>query len=246
MSAVTDILTIDQLHDLWGAGYTVALRSGDPYDIPLTMIPRGMSYQWNPISPDVEVKEAASGWTPVPYSRHEGVFAPWGTPGDVERGGLRLCEKSAEIVSRAQAQARTKAQQNIDDWRMRAAAIDLTGDVRIGTQSETGKLDTLEEHEIGKPPASVFKRQSTKTIETIGPIPKDMAPYIDRIFKERDRLESEVVRKDRTLAPGPVADQFYAAMDANKGAPWWPTLRAILLPIAVGNVRKSLKETPDE
>jgi len=243
MGVVTDILTTDQLHDLWGAGYTIALRGHDPYDIPLNLIPRGMSYQWNPIQPDADVKEVAIGWAAVPYSRHEGVFAPWGTPGDIECGGLRLCEKPTEDVIRRQRRA---VENQARDWEVRAADLGLTGAVRIGTQTEINKLDTFEERQIGTNTPGEIIRAETKTIETTVRLPSDMIPHMGLIFDERDRLEAEVVRKDRTLAPGDIADKFYAAIDADKAAPWWPTLRAILLPIAVENVRKTLKETPDE
>ena len=66
MSVVTDILDASQLHDLWGSGYTITLRPRDPYDVPAHIVPKGVSYQWNPIKPDPEVKVASAGWSPVP------------------------------------------------------------------------------------------------------------------------------------------------------------------------------------
>jgi hypothetical protein len=242
MGAVTDILDAQQLHDLWGAGYTITLRPRDPYDaLPAGMVPKGVSYQWNPIDPDPRV--ITPGWTPVPYSRHEGVFAPWGTSGDVQLGGLQLMEKPSEAVLELKRGAIDMARWREEDWAARAAANGITGSVRIATQSKPGELGGDFVREIGGG-ATVI--EANKTIESISAIPREMTPHIKAIFAERDRLEGEVVRKDRTLAPGPIADQFYTAIDVDKGAPWWPTLRAILLPIAVENVRKSLKETPDE
>ena len=44
-----------------------------------------------------------------------------------------------------------------------------------------------------------------------------------------------------TLKPGKIADLFHAAVEDNErdgtSFQWWPTLRAILLPMAVDNVR---------
>jgi hypothetical protein len=239
MSLVTDILTYDQLHDLWGAGFTIVRRNPDPFEIDPKLIPVGMAYQWNPIKSDGPEVLQPTGWTPVPYSRHEGVFAPWGMPGDVQRGGLMLCERPKVHVELQREAARAAANKMVDDWAAKAAAEGITGTVRVATQTEPGKLDSDEMRPIGE---SIYANPSTRAIETTVGIPRDMTPHIASIFKERDRLEAEVVRKDRTLAPGPIADKFYAAVEADKGAPWWPTLRAILLPIAVENVRAALKE----
>lgn len=235
MSLVTEILTTDQLNELWRCGYTITRRQNDPFEIDPKLIPRGMSYQWNSVT--LNGKDLPEGWTPVPFSRHEGVFAPWGTPGDAHIGALVLVEKARDEVEHNLARAQTKAHQLVDDWATKAAALGMSGSVRVGTQTVEGKLDTLKEIEVK--PGSVVEIPRTRTIETTVEIPKDMQTpdLLQAIFKERDRLEGEVVRKNRTLKPGPIADKFYAAIDADKGAPWWPTLRAILLPIAVENVR---------
>jgi hypothetical protein len=253
MSLVTEILSYDQLHDLWGAGFTVVRRNADPYEIDPKLIPRGMAYQWNPTKSDgVDVAPSAD-WKPVPYSRHEGIFAPWGMPGNIERGGLVLCERPKVDVDAATDKAHAKAYQNVTDWLDRQGAAGFTGEIIVGGQTRLGTLDKLTKRKVGDEKVGAdalddfVQIGSTKTIETIVAVPRDMTPHIAAIFQERDRLEAEVVRKDRTLAPGPIADKFYAAIDADKGAPWWPTLRAILLPIAVDNVRANLKkETTDE
>jgi hypothetical protein len=237
------------IQDLWGAGFTIVRRGSDPFEIDQRLIPRGMSYQWNPINPDGGVKVAADpGWRPVPYSRHEGVFAPWGTPGDIEIGGLKLCERALAEVEIARKAPREAAARMVDDWAAKAAADGITGSVRVATQLQPGKLDAVEQLNFGGdgedlvPLADVVEVSKTRTIETTVGIPPDMGPHVLAIFQERDRLETEVVRKDRTLAPGPIADKFYAAVEADPGAPWWPTLRAILLPIAADNVRANLKK----
>lgn len=241
-SLVNDILTYDQLHDLWGAGYTIVKRNSDPFEIDPKLIPRGMSYQWNPLKPDHAVEVAADGdWKPVPFSRHPGVFAPWGMSGFIYRDGLGLFEKPTVVVDFHREAAKAAATKLVDDWAAQAKADGLVGHIKVGDERlEVSDVAISEGGDMAQVGA-------TKTIETIVAIPKDMAPHIAAIFKERDRLEAEVVRKDRTLAPGPIADKFYAEVQANKAAPWWPTLRAILLPIAVDNVRASLKkESTDE
>jgi len=245
MSIVTEILTTDQIHDLWGAGYTIVRRPADPFEIDKKLIPHGMSYQWN------EAEAKLPGWKPVPFSRHEGVFAPYGCSGDIFVGGLSLCEKARAEVEVELKRNAARAQQNVEDWATRTGAQGITGGARVVAQDSDGRFEIVKETYIGKKPVlagDAVVLESNKTIETTVGIPRDMTPHIASIFKERDRLEAEVVRKDRTLAPGPIADKFYAAVDADKGAPWWPTLRAILLPIAVDNVRASLKkdETNDD
>lgn len=239
MSEVTEILDTDQIHDLWGAGFTIVPRARDVFDaLPKEKWPPGISYQWLPIKPDAGVKVFADGWSAVPYSRHEGIFGPYGTPGDVEHGGLKLCQKRTEQVELARNAARNAPQQQIDDWTERVAGAGITGHVRVGFEDGAKRLDQMSGAEL--------QRDDVRMIETTVHIPRDMTPYFGQIFAERDRLEGELVQPDRTLKPGPIADKFYAAIDADKGAPWWPTLHAIMLPIAIDNVRKTLKETTDE
>jgi hypothetical protein len=238
MSLVTEILTADQLNELWRSGYTITRRQNDPFEIDAKLIPRGMAYQWNSVT--LNGKEMPEGWTPVPFSRHEGVFAPWGTPGDAHIGALVLVEKAKADVDHAQDVAHAKAYQNVTDWVDRQAKAGFTGFVTEAHQTRLGTIGDIKRIEVGA--TETVEIPSTRTIETTVGIPPDMAPHLQEIFKERDRLEGEVVMKNRTLKEGPIADKFYAAIEADKGAPWWPTLRAILLPIAVENVRANLKK----
>lgn len=255
MDIVTKLLTYDQLHDLWGAGYTIVKRNSDPFEIDPKLIPRGMSYQWNPIVRDGKDVVQPEGWNPVPYSRHPGVFAPWGMAGFVTRDGLALGEKPEVVVELHRGAAKAAAARQVSDWADKTAAAGLSGFARVGTQTTNGKLDNLTHLDVGEldrnsdidVTGEMVQIGATKTIETIVQIPKDMVEHMAAIFAERDRIEAETVRKDRTLAPGPIADRFYTEIDANKAAPWWPTLRAIILPIAIDNVRANLKkDTTDE
>ena len=71
-----------------------------------------------------------------------------------------------------------------------------------------------------------------------------MIGHIDAIFAERDRIRDMTVRSDRTLDPNSVITRdFYAEIERDKGAPWWPTLNAIILPYAIEAVRHKLKES---
>jgi hypothetical protein len=235
MSLVTEILTYDQIQDLWGAGYTIVKRPADPFEVDPKIIPHGMAYQWN----DTPEKP---GWSPVLFSDHDGVFGPVGMTGYVYRDNLFLCKRpKAEVETELKRNA-ARANVLVDGWVQRTAELGITGAVRTVAQDSDGKFEVQLEKQVGAAVTDAVEIPRTRTIETTVGIPRDMTPHIATIFKERDRLEAEVVRKDRTLAPGPIADKFYAAIEADKGAPWWPTLRAILLPIAVDNVRKSLRE----
>lgn len=240
MSLVTAIISYNDLHDLWGAGYTIVKRGHDPFEIDPKLIPKGMSYQWNPIKGDTPDVMHPEGWNPVPYSRHEGVFAPWGTTGFITRDGLALGEKPQVVVDLHRGAAKAAAAKLVDDWAAKAAADGISGTVTVATQTVEGKLDSIEHRDVGD--VDAIQIGATKTIETVVAIPRDMIPHMSAIFAERDRLEAEVVRKDRTLAPGAIADKFYTAIDADRGAPWWSTLRAIILPIAIENVRANLKK----
>lgn len=239
MSIVTEILTNEQIHDLWGAGFTVLPRLVDPFELPQHLIPRGMVYQWNE-TPD------QPGWRPVPYQRHDGYFGPAGMAGDIELSGLHLCEQAAAKREEAIEKARAKAHSAAMDWRDKTAADGFSGHVRTARQTIVGDLEDDEIVKVGEQATPYLT--TTKTIETTTQVPMDMLPHMTAVFNERDRLSADVVLPDRTLKPGPIADRFYAAVDADKGAPWWPTLYAILLPIAVENVRNSLKsqESSDE
>lgn len=224
--------TFQQIQDLWGLGFTVSRRNADPFEIEQRLIPRGRSYQWND-RPDQD------GWRPVPFSRHPGVFAPWGTGGDepIVVGGLYLCERPEQQVIDAREEARRAASKQVTDWAKGVADFGFSGSVRVGDAvSDVGLSDGSASRHDGY-------TTRNKTIETTVKVPMAMLPHMGAVYAERDRLVGEVVLPDRTLKPGPVADAFYSAVDADKSAPWWPTLHAILLPIAVENVRKFLKET---
>ena len=89
-----------------------------------------------------------------------------------------------------------------------------------------------------------YERPTTKTVEMVSKVPKDMLEHIDAIFTERDAIRDRTVRADRTLDPDSVITRdFYNEIERDKGAPWWPTLNAIILPYAIEAVRHRLKES---
>lgn len=59
-----------------------------------------------------------NGWEPVPAERHDGLCMPKGYKGDIERGGLVLCERDSrltEIARRAERQAALAPLRQADD-----------------------------------------------------------------------------------------------------------------------------------
>lgn len=239
-----DYITQENIEDLWGIGYTLVKRAGgDPFHVPPEMIPATRSYQWWHLVHDKSHWDRGpeSSWAPVSAARHDGYFMPFGHKGNIEILGLGLFEKSKVEVEQELASTAAAAHKQVQDWIEKAGA-EFSGAVSVGGVKQVVGDEALAEKI--DPDRDVFAISKSKTIETRVRIPKEMAPYMPAIFEERDRLKEEIVQPDRTLKPGAIADKFYAAVDADKAAPWWPTLHAILLPIAIENVRKQLtKET---
>ncbi len=245
MSVVTEIITTDQIHELWGSGFTVVERLRDRFEIPAHFIPPGRSYQWNDVP-------NGPGWISVPHSRHPGWFGPYGMTGDIVVGGLYLCEKPAEDVKRARADQVKAAHKPLEDWAERNRMF--TGGARIVEQYDNETLVSTimpSEKVVFKTEildnVETIERPKERTIEVVSKVPPDMMPHMSAVFRERDRLKDLVVRPDRSLDPDSViTQQFYKATDEDKSLPWWPTLHAIILPYAIDNVRKALKETDHE
>lgn len=247
MSAVTEIITSDDIHDLWGAGYTILPRKRhpDPFHVPPEMVPQGRSYQWWHLVHDKfhfhRDGTSSSGWSPVPASRHDGYFMPFGHVGDIEVSGLGLFEKPKFEVDQERAQQVADAHQQVQDWADRNGGF--TGGARVVGMGQTEAVVTNVDVEKGiETHVDTIERPKDRVIELVSEIPRTMFSHMEAIFAERDRLKNEVVQQDLSLKTGPIADKFYAAIEADQSLPWWPTLHAILLPIAIENVRKSLKQ----
>lgn len=128
--------------DLWSAGFTIVRRRlGDPFDVPANLVPSDMSYQWN-----MTVQEP---WKAVPTSRHEGLFVPISYQGDIEVGGLTLCER-AKVYAVSEHQKRVDgAQKNVDNWIERTGG-QFSGGVRIRSDAEIPP-PALEFRSVGDP-----------------------------------------------------------------------------------------------
>ncbi len=95
----------------------------DPFDIPLEIVPKGWSYQWNTVTvfnnSDVVMGQSmtmyANGWRPVPAERHPGVFVPFGTKGAIIREGMRLEERPAEMTKQAAKEDERAARRQMSD-----------------------------------------------------------------------------------------------------------------------------------
>jgi hypothetical protein len=235
---VTDVVSADQLHELWGIGYTVVPRSRhpDPFHVPEYMVPATRFYQWFSLEHDKPLF-TGTGWAPVPNNRHPGIFAPYGTGGDVQVHGLGLFDKSKAEVDNDGAHSVAAAKKQVEDWASRFG--NLSGEVRVGGHAVA---------ELPGPAAAPMKHAFETeggTIELTQKIPFDMTEHMATIFRERDRLKDALVNPDRTLKSSEAANKFYAAIEADPSLPWWPTLHAILLPIAIENVRAKLKESEE-
>lgn len=78
----------------------VASQDNDYSNLPAIGVypPPGWHYEWHTISvkgaeyTEGIVRDAETGWTPVPASRHDGKIMPRGHQGNIEKGGQRLME----------------------------------------------------------------------------------------------------------------------------------------------------------
>lgn len=244
MKPVREIVSRDVIEDLWGAGYTILPRARhpDPFHVPQDMVPSTRSYQWMHLVHDKSLFMGPCGyelgWSPVPASRHDGYFMPAGHVGDIEVSGLGLFEKPKFEVDGEYANQVAAAHQQVDDWAKKYGG-QFSGSVTVGKQTELGHLDSVDTFEVG----------ATKSVENITAIPREMTPYIGKIFSERDYLGKQYadeLASDEstwsTLLLAEIASKMEAALRADPSLPKWPTLNAIILPYAIENVRKRITE----
>lgn len=169
----------DIIQELWSEGWTFTRRAGgDPFAIPVAMIPEGMAYQWSPSACVGALKEA--GWNPVPASRHDGYFAPVGYVGDIEVSGLTLVERPRQQVEDAHRQRIAGAEKNVTDWAERTGAA-FTGSVSVLSGG------TMTDIEVGARPRASQTR-----------IPPDLIEHAAAIFAERDKLKAGVPEEEFT------------------------------------------------
>ena len=99
------------------------IGAGDKYDVPKNEIPRGWTYQWNPVTVlgmsinelqvqgDLQMHE--NGWRPVPASRHPGRWTPPGYTGSIVMDGLRLEERPESLTTEAVEEDKQRARAQV-------------------------------------------------------------------------------------------------------------------------------------
>jgi hypothetical protein len=94
-------------------------EESDMLHIPPDIIPDGMRYNWKTLSVFGQQQTRrygryqATGWEPVPASRHPGLFTPKGFEGEIEYDGLILMEKPEELCRQTEAREFGKARQQV-------------------------------------------------------------------------------------------------------------------------------------
>jgi len=94
-------------------------EESDMLHIPPEIIPDGMRYNWKTLSVLGQQQARrygryqATGWEPVPASRHPGLFTPKGYDGDIEYDGLVLMEKPEEMCRQTEAREFQKARAQV-------------------------------------------------------------------------------------------------------------------------------------
>lgn len=211
----------DTIKELWDSGFTLTRRLQDPTQIPAADIPMGRAYQWMHLVHDK--LHIDTGWAPVPYDRHPGRFAPWGTEGNIEWNGLGLFEKPKFEIDAEHAANHAKAHQNVEDWKDRVGA-EFSGHVKVGTSRDDAKVVDV----------------GNKTVENVTAIPADMVMHMREIFAERDRIGQVFAANPEDPEVAEFGTAYTRRMAENPGALKWPTLNAIILPVAIKNIRNKL------
>lgn len=80
----------------------------DRFDVPVSMIPDGWSYQWIAVSvtgkPVNNTGMFQNGWEAVPAKRHDGIFMEKGHEGSIIIDDQMLCERRIELTLEARAE----------------------------------------------------------------------------------------------------------------------------------------------
>lgn len=99
----------------------------DTYFVPEHVKPEGWDYNWkaNSVTGQPMIAHQTmlqqNGWTPVPATRHDGMFMPAGYNGPIERDGLILMERPAILSEEARAEdaRRAKNQVNVNQQELK-------------------------------------------------------------------------------------------------------------------------------
>lgn len=118
--------------------------------IPPELIPDGMRYNWKTMSVLGQQQARrfgryqATGWEPVPASRHPGLFTPRGYEGEIEYDGLVLMEKPEELCRQTEAREYRKAREQV-----KAKEDQLRGG-DVGTTLDSRHKSALQSNRINK------------------------------------------------------------------------------------------------
>lgn len=124
-------------------------EENDMLYIPPEIIPDGMRYNWKTASVFGQPQSRrfgryqATGWEPVPASRHPGLFTPKGFEGEIEYDGLILMEKPEEMCRQTEAREYRKARDQVQakEQQLRGGDVGTTLDGRHRTALQTNKIN---------------------------------------------------------------------------------------------------------
>lgn len=124
-------------------------EESDMLHIPKELIPDGMRYNWKTWSVIGQEQHRrfgrfeATGWSPVPASRHPGLFTPKGYEGRIEYDGLILMEKPEEMCRATEAREFVKARQQVQgkEAQLRGGDVGTTLDSRHKTALQSNKVN---------------------------------------------------------------------------------------------------------
>lgn len=117
-------------------------EESDMLFIPPELVPEGMRYNWKTLSVFGQQQSRrfgrfqATGWEPVPASRHPGLFTPMGYDGFIEYDGLVLMEKPEELCLRSEARDFMKARDQVQTKEQQLRGGDIRG-VSLDAQHKT-------------------------------------------------------------------------------------------------------------
>lgn len=123
-------------------------EESDMLHIPKEIIPDGMRYNWKTISVLGQQQSRrfgryqATGWEPVPASRHPGLFTPKGYEGEIEYDGLVLMEKPEEMCRQTEAREFRKAREQVQakETQLRGGDVGTTLDSRHKSALASNKI----------------------------------------------------------------------------------------------------------
>ena len=109
--------------------------------------PQGWHYEWHTISikgaeyTEGIVRDAETGWTPVPASRHDGKLMPRGHTGHIEKGGQRLMECDIRLKAYLNGLRDKEANDRVRNSRQRMGAMVANAAPNSGALLDANNLE---------------------------------------------------------------------------------------------------------